>query len=82
MSIIPISTNFTGIQKSFVPKCLLIDIYDLECILDDDTITEEINKIQTLAILSGGSIITNVSITSPKPILPTNPAYYYQLIQV
>ena len=57
----------------------MIDIYDLECILDDDTITEEINKIQTLAILSGGSIITNVSITSPKPILPTNPAYYLSI---
>ena len=66
MSIIPIDTNFHGVQKRFVPKCAIVDIYDLECIyfVDLPPNTAFLQKLQTLIVLSGGSIVTNVSITS------------------
>ena len=62
MSIVPISTNFTGIQRRLVPKCLLIDIYDLNLIPPDGIILEK-NPL-TLCVLAGGSIITNIQIIS------------------
>ena len=59
MSIIPIETNFTGVQRKLIPKCLLIDVYDLE-----GSIGYFLPTIQTLCVLSGGSVITNVIITT------------------
>ena len=65
MSIIPIETNFTGVQKRLVPKCILIDVYDLEA-----SVIASFSTIKTLHILSGGSIITNIIITTSLPAVP------------
>ena len=69
---LPISTNFVGIQKRLVPKCLLIDIYDLE-FFTNTSILELTNKLQTLCVLAAGSIITNITLTSSKPYFPADP---------
>ena len=67
MSQIPIETNFTGIQKRLVPKCIVVDIYDLQLshLLLFDTIQIDPSFPQTLCVLAGGSIITNIKIISP-----------------
>ena len=57
MSLIPIPTNFVGIQKRLVPKCIVVDVYDLK--LPDsggDGDTIQLDP-QTLCVLAGGSII-------------------------
>ena len=69
MSQIPIETNFTGIQKRLVPKCLVVDIYNLQLnptqIGTLHTIQIDPTFPQTLCVLAGGSIITNIQIISP-----------------
>ena len=72
MSIIPIDTNFTGVQKSLVPKCIIVDIYDLK--LNKLINTKELDPsfFQTLCVIAGGSIITNIQIISPIITLDNN----------
>ena len=83
MSIIPISTNFIGISRNLIPKCQVCDIYNLECVtyvkefvLSNDSI----HKIQTLCVLAGGSIITNIKILSQLPVITGIENYYLSIM--
>ena len=84
MSILPISTNFTGIQKKLVPKCILVDIYDLKMlsptIFEHQIINIDPNFPQTLCVLAAGSIITKITITSPFTFLQNGEIVMYPYV--
>ena len=74
MSIIPIETNFTGMQRKLVPKCMLIDVYDLRLEKDNGAGNYSGVYAKPVCVLAGGSIITNITLTTALPVRNVN--YY------
>ena len=59
MSILPISTNFTGMRHPLVPKCQIIDVdVPLNVNTDNPTVVDT----ATILTIAGGSIVTNITI--------------------